>query len=344
MVKGRLPNGCVHCRRGGKLVLFITGECGFRCFYCPLSERKFGHDVIYANERPVKRVNEATEEAGAMDATGTGVTGGDPIVRLDRTCRWINALRSRFGGGHHIHLYTATPIARTVAERLVHSGLDELRVHVPVASWKRPDVYLKCLRDASTLNLDVGVEIPVVPKMEKALDHLLDALEGTGISFVNLNELEFSDTTISDMHDYESAGDGYAVKGSRAIAERAVLSRDRGYSVHFCSVRYKDSGQLRRRLIRRARNTMKRFQEVTEDGTLLFAIVEGEKRVAFEEFARLKVPSAFYAWNEKRHRLELAAWIADRLASRLGRGLRLCIVEEYPTWDALEVERIPLAK
>jgi pyruvate formate-lyase activating enzyme-like uncharacterized protein len=334
----------VHCRRGGKLVLFITGECRLGCFYCPLSEKKYGHDVIYANERPVKRATEAIEEAEAMDATGTGVTGGDPILRLDRTCKWIHALRSRFGDGHHIHLYTATPITRTVAERLVSSGLDELRVHVPAASWNRPDPYLKCLRNASTHGIDVGVEIPVVPKMGKDLDHLLDELEGTGISFVNLNELEFSDTTISAMSGYESVGDGYAVKGSRAIAEKAVRSRDRDYAVHFCSVRYKDSGQLRRRLIRRARNTMRRFQEVTDDGTLLFAIVEGEKRVALDEFARLKVPNALYAWNEKRHRLELAAWIADRLASRLCRGLKLYIVEEYPTWDSLEVERIPLGK
>jgi pyruvate formate-lyase activating enzyme-like uncharacterized protein len=343
-VRGRLPKGCVHCHRGGKLVLFITGKCGYRCFYCPLSEHKFGHDVIYANERPVRSAREMIEEARTMDATGTGITGGDPIARLDRTCDWINALKSEFGARHHVHLYTATPISLSIVERLEASGLDELRIHVPAASWEKPERYVKCLRDASTSSMDLGVEVPVVPDKGRELQRLLGSLEGSGIDFVNLNELELSDTTVSKMGGYEPDGDGYAVKGSCAVGRRLVRLVDRGYTVHFCSVQYKDAGQLRRRLMRRGRKVRKAFQELTKDGTLLFAVVEGNKHDLSAEFSRLRIPISLYSWNERKDRMELAPWVAEAVASKFKPRFKVYLIEEYPTWDALEVERTPLGR
>jgi hypothetical protein len=344
LLKGRLPKGCTHCRKGGKLVLFMTGECGFGCFYCPLSELKYGRDVIYANERPVRKVGEVIEEVEAMDASGTGITGGDPIARIDRTCEWIRALRSRFGAKHHIHLYTATPIDLPTAERLASAGLDELRIHVPANLWKRPNRHLRCLREASGLDMDVGVEVPVVPRMRRELKRLLGSLEGTGISFVNLNELEFSDTTIARMDAYASDGDGYAVRGSRSLAEGLLNDLEPPFSLHFCSARYKDSGQLRRRLLRRGRVVKKAYQEITRDGTLLFAVIEGPGRGAMDSLAKLKVPRQIYAWDPRKRRVELSPWVAEMVAAKLKHPFKVFLVEEYPTWDALEVERTPIGK
>ena len=46
------------------------------------------------------------------------------------------------------------------------------------------------------------------------------------------------------------------------------------------------------------------------------------------------------AVDEARGRLEIAPWVLEEIAPHLGRPAY--IVEEYPTADALEVERTPL--
>ena len=133
---GPVAEGCEHCINGSKMVLLVTGKCGWGCFYCPVSLEKKGLDVIYANEGRVTTDDEIIAEAESMDATGTGITGGDPLVVLDRTVHMIELLKGRFGPEHHIHLYTATIDPEKVA-RLEAAGLDEIRFHPPVSMWTR---------------------------------------------------------------------------------------------------------------------------------------------------------------------------------------------------------------
>jgi len=47
--------------------------------------------------------------------------------------------------------------------------------------------------------------------------------------------------------------------------------------------------------------------------------------------------------DKKKERIEIGIWILEKIAKNLKkRGLKSYIVEEYPTADALEVERTPL--
>src|SRR3990172_1030674 len=98
---GELARGCRLCEKGAKLVLFVTGKCGRGCFFCPLSDKRRDKDVAWANEREVKSVDDVIEEALRMRAKGAGVTGGDPILKMERTINFISLLKSDFGEGFH---------------------------------------------------------------------------------------------------------------------------------------------------------------------------------------------------------------------------------------------------
>ena len=88
MAKDKIPRnlseGCKLCYQGAKLVLFISGLCDRTCWYCPLSEERKDVDVIFANDQKVTTPEEAIEEAEIMDALGTGVTGGEPLLVIER--------------------------------------------------------------------------------------------------------------------------------------------------------------------------------------------------------------------------------------------------------------------
>jgi pyruvate formate-lyase activating enzyme-like uncharacterized protein len=88
-----LADGCKLCIAGRKSVFFITGVCPENCFYCPISDQKKNNDVIYINEWPTKKEDEIIQEIKNCDSYGVGITGGDPLARLDRTLFWISKLK-----------------------------------------------------------------------------------------------------------------------------------------------------------------------------------------------------------------------------------------------------------
>jgi pyruvate formate-lyase activating enzyme-like uncharacterized protein len=349
--RGGLSPACVQCAQGQKMVLFVTGRCRFRCFYCPVSERRNQKDIVYANERVVTSDADILEEARAMAANGTGITGGDPLGVIDRVEHYVRLLKSTFGPGHNIHLYTHEPNAEKL-ERLARAGLDEFRLHIPHYLWgplsADGGAYRKVLEEAPAWKIRRGVEIPVLPEKEAELRSLLRALDGIGVDFVNLNELEFSETNEEKMHDRGYAVDtraGWGVRGSRAVAQRLVAEAGVGVPVHFCSSRFKDGVQLKQRLLRRAAHVAPAFAGRTDEGTITFGIVEASPARDLDrlgrEVARIgRLAPTDYRLDRVRRRVELDADRLRRFAGRL--RAPAFAVEEYPTADALEVEREPL--
>jgi uncharacterized protein len=349
--RGELSPACLQCQEGRKMVLFVSGLCRFRCFYCPVSPARNQIDVAYANERRVTSDADVLAEARAIGAAGTGITGGDPLGVVDRVEHYVRLLKREFGPSHHIHLYTHEPNAEKL-ERLARAGLDEFRLHIPHYLWGplrgSGDAYRSVLEAAPGWGIRRGVEIPVLPEKEAELRRLLTALDELGVDFVNLNELEFSETNEDALHGRGYRVDprnGWGVRGSRAVAERVV--RDGGFRVpvHYCSSRFKDSVQLRQRLLRRAERTAPAFAHRTSDGTVVYGILEHDGRGDFGRWARRAarrtgLGAGDYRLDPGRRRLELDPETLRRVARRL--PWAAFEVEVYPTEDALEVERNPL--
>lgn len=333
------------------MVLFVTGLCRFRCFYCPVSERRNQKDVVYANERRVESDADVLDEARAIGASGTGITGGDPLGVIDRTEHYVRLLKGAFGTEHNIHLYTHEPNAEKL-ERLARAGLDEFRLHIPHYLWgplaSDGGAYRALLESAPSWGIRRGVEIPVLPEKELELRSLLRSLEQIGVDFVNLNELEFSETNERNLigRGYRGRiGEDWSVEGSREVAARIVRELRLSIPIHYCSSGFKDGIQLRQRLLRRAERRAPAFARPTDDGTVVFGIVEAPLRGSLPRLGakvarRLGLTADDYRLDLRRRRVELDPELLRRVAGSLREPA--FVVEEYPTADALEVEREPL--
>ncbi len=344
LVSGKLPEGCRLCARGSKLVLLVTGLCPSSCWYCPLSDAKSDKDVTFADEMRVRRWSDVVREAEAIGAEGAGVTGGDPLVVMRRTAGYVRGLKHEFGRDFHIHLYTASSDADKV-KALARAGLDEIRFHPPTGVWKRfgKSGYPAAIRAAAKAGMDVGIEVPTIPG--SPLAELLDALKSTEISFVNLNELEFSETNWRELkaHGFAVKDDVHSgVLGSEKMAAGIVEKWKGPYALHYCSASFKDGIQLRNRLLRRAERTALPSDLRTDDGTLLKGVVEtptpGATRLKLAR--QFKIPAELIRVDRAMKRVEVAPWVLEDIAADV--EFPCFVIEEYPTADRLEVERRPL--
>jgi pyruvate formate-lyase activating enzyme-like uncharacterized protein len=329
-----LPEGCRMCYKGAKMVLFVTGVCGKNCFYCPISYERREKDAIFANEKRVEKDEDIIEIALSMDALGTGITGGEPLLRLDRVVHYIKLLKKRFGESHHIHLYTALAPNRGVIRSLRSAGLDELRFHPPPHLWANigKTYYRDSLVAAHELSIRVGIEIPSIQADFSGILSLLEEVDG----FLNLNELEFSETNADELkkHGYVPVDDiSSGVRGSKEVAE--LLS---GSRLHFCSSLFKDAVQFRERLKRIAKRTARDFEEITDDGTLAYGVIEGDGLGLLKDAG---VTADMY--SVLGDSIETAWWITEDLAEELKKaGCRVAVIERYPMKNGMLVEKTPL--
>jgi pyruvate formate-lyase activating enzyme-like uncharacterized protein len=359
LLVGELPLGCRLCTKGAKMVLFVTGLCDSSCYYCPISQDKSGQDVIFADEMPVTDESDILFEAKAIKSEGAGISGGDPLCDLDRTLNYIRLLKQEYGPDFHLHLYTSqNDVSEDVLRRLHEAGLDEIRFHPQTKDWSG-------IQRAIEMDMLVGLEVPAIPGKQEDLKKIAKRAEGMGASFLNINELEASETNFDRLvsmgmrlTNMESA----SIEGSASTAREFLEWSEEGLqnlSVHFCSARFKDSIQMRRRLERRLEQTIRNFEERDEQDPLLIVgvirAVHG-RQLEHEQLAlihttlqnQFDVPTDLMNIDEIRNRVEVAPWVIEEISEQLReilvdiQDIEIGISFEYPTWDRLQTMFNPL--
>ncbi|MBU7014045.1 MAG: radical SAM protein [Theionarchaea archaeon] len=332
-----VSTGCSLCLKGAKMVLFVTGVCRLSCWYCPLSEERWQKDVVYANERPVGCDDDVLEEAKAMNALGTGITGGDPVVRLERTLHYAALLKNEWPD-HHIHLYTASHVRDDTLKEM-EGLIDEVRFHLTDFSD------ISVVRQALRYQFEVGVEIPMIPSRVKETRWLIQRLKGIGVHFVNINELEYADRTVEEMKKRKLtlSSDSCVVEESRKAVAQVVEDE----IVHYCSARDKDSTQLRNRFIRRATMIRKPYEDI-EDGLLVKGVIvccshEAALQVRTLLLERVDIPTTFVEVLGERVEThwalieEAVPWVKPLTCTK-----HIGIEKRYPTYNQPLIEYIPL--
>lgn len=363
---GGLSRGCTECLKGNKTVLFVTGLCPRHCYYCPISEEKWAKDESYANEWKFATKEELFQEIRLCNSTGVGITGGDPLVKRERTCDFITSVKEVFGKAFHVHLYTSLDLVTPDCLALLsRAGLDEIRVHPDI---KNETLWHK-INGLSTYAWDVTVEIPVIPHLEEQTKKLMLFCEEK-INFMNLNELEMSDTNKTNL---TKRGDRVKHKLSHGVAQSEetamrllAFAKNRfTYAVHYCSSRSKDR-QMAKRIQKRAKNVKLATDHETDEGTLIRGVIylptlvpgfgyqqkiarlsSKEKiqnksllKQAKKELAqKLRLSPSRLHLDLFKLRLLTSVRVVEKHAQRIRQaGFLPAFVEEYPTQDALEVQ------
>ena len=355
-----LSPACELCAQGAKLVLLITGICPASCYYCPLSNRKSGTDVIFADEWQLEQENDINvilQEAAFIEAKGAGITGGDPFSVWQRTKKYVTLLKNTFGDSFHIHLYTSGLINQNRVKEIINAGVDEIRFHPEPYYWdhieKSP--LFQALKQAIDTNADVAFEIPAIPQMEQEILSLIHWAETENMQWVNLNELEFSERNELSLYKkgFVTKNDiSASVLGSQETAIKVISEvhqKEGSIGVHYCSSSFKDGVQLKNRIKRRARNIALPFDCITEEGTILKGIIEPDTpssllliETQLKEQYNFQTPKD-YIVNPQKNRIELHIDFIEEIAKNISvPNTQYAIIEEYPTADHLEVERIPI--
>jgi uncharacterized protein len=292
---GKLTKGCQQCIKGRKSVIFITGLCHYKCFYCPISDDKRHVDIVKVNELILKTpdtnkaIKDLSKEMELCQSKGCSFTGGDPLAKIERTVKYISALKKHFGKSFHIHLYTSVEfLTQEKIDALAKAGLDELRFHPNI---EQPNTWGKML--LNTHKVLTGIEVPAIPDKLKEIKQLIDFAKKHNFKFINLNELEISDTNDKRLSErkYKLKNNiSYALKGSQETALKCVTYGEKiNFPVHYCSCQFKDAVQLANRLRLRAESIKHSYDSVDQEGMITKGeIFKQNGMISLNEFEEIK--------------------------------------------------------
>jgi pyruvate formate-lyase activating enzyme-like uncharacterized protein len=329
-----VAEGCKYCVRGEKLVLFITGICKSNCWYCSLSDKRKEKNIVMANERECKSIKEVIKEVRESNATSAGITGGDPLVCLEKTIQYAKALKKEFGKQFHIHIYLSTHLVNETNLQKLSECIDEVRFH-PLFLINKNEEHNDLEKMKKGMEIfgkeNTGIELPLIPKKKKEiLNFILKAKNF--ISFANFNEFELSETNFNHLtKNYRLKEGGYVVRGSLEAGKwilKELNKRKIQIKTHVCTAQLKNSCQFVNRL---KRHEILPWGRRTEDGTVVYLAVYSKNE---KDFKKLKKEIKGFV-DEKKKRIIVPENEAKRI---LNKGITITKVEEFPTYDQLEVE------
>ncbi|MEE9378826.1 MAG: radical SAM protein [Candidatus Lokiarchaeia archaeon] len=341
-IKGRsIPKGCKYCLKGSKVVLFLNGICQRpeHCsWYCPISEKRRGKDVTFADEIEINTKEDLLQEISMIKAQGMSITGGEPLSELnfEKTLDFIKYTKLKKGKKFHIHLYTnGLDFNEEYAEKLSIAGLDEIRFHPSKEYWSN-------IEKALNKRMIVGAEVPVIPEKEKIkeLEQLILYLNTIGVDFINLNEFEFcfpNSQSLKERGFKLKIGSIASVIDSQEAGLALIknIGSQVSLKMHYCTIRAKDYYQLKNRYIRRAKKIKLPYEVINEEGLIIYGQIEGNlnKLDEFYEFLlyKLKIQDKLISYNRNNIKIPFYISIEDQILTLIeSYSLRGYIVEMTP--------------
>lgn len=274
-----LSPGCQICVAGQWSCLFINGKCNGNCFYCPTSQNEVGqpstNTVIFPEPK------EYVAYLRHFGFQGASISGGEPLLTLDKSVSFIRSIKKHFGEKIHVWLYTNGILAtREVMQRLADAGLNEIRFDIGATGYS-----LRQIEHAVGIIRTVTVEIPAIPEERERLKNLLPSLHDTGVQHLNLHQLRLTPYNLPKLvaRGYQLLhGEKVTVLDSELTALELLWHGKQNnikLPINYCSFTYKNRFQS---LAARRRNSLfiqKSYETLTENGFVRNLLLTGSQDV-----------------------------------------------------------------
>ncbi len=272
----RLSPGCRICTEGGWSCLFVSGKCNCHCFYCPTSQDEVG--VPTSNSVEFAQPADYVAYLERFGFTGASISGGEPLLTLERSLSFVRAIKHRFGSAMHVWLYTNGTLATVdILTQLRDAGLDEIRFDIGATDYN-----LKPLQRAVGLFPTVTVEIPAIPEEKERMKGLLGELRDKGVQHLNLHQLRLTSFNFDKLQarNYRYIhGEKVTALDSELAALEILLHSIReniDLPINYCSFPYKHRFQGRASRRHNASFVLKGFEAMTENGFIRTLTLLGE--------------------------------------------------------------------
>lgn len=258
---GWLSKACVECTgTNGSETFSTTFACHRDCYFC------FNHNLADYDEFVEHGCPWESVLAGSAKTNGSlacvGLTGGEPLLSLDDSVRFLERAGEVFPGAHR-RMYTSGDLLdEEGARRLRDAGLDEIRFSVKAEDAPELRERVLAAMDLARCYIpDVVVEMPIIPGTDELMRGLMERFSEIGIRGMNLLEFcfpfhnwdEFARRGFAlrnppfwPMYDYGYSG-GLAVDGSEVLALELMcwaLDEGLGFGMHYCSLENKHRSEI----------------------------------------------------------------------------------------------------
>ena len=220
-----------------------------------------------------------------------------------------------------------------------------MRFHLLDLSLER---YNESVNAASSAGITVGIELPAEPDKEEKLMNLLKELDNSVVEFLNLNELEITvgNQGNMDVRGFNLAGGiTAAAEGSAELAIKLKKAAEQmSFHVKFCTANFKDAGQLRNRFRRRGEATLRPYEILSDDDTILFGAIPCQLEDASDDVRELSetlgLMDGWIRYDASSQRIEIPLSAAEDVAEHLNVPVQM--IEVHPTHERLEVSVVHL--
>jgi len=305
-----LSPGCRLCGEGSWSCLFINGLCNGRCFYCPTPQASI--DQPTTNGLRFPQSADYVDYVEKFAFRGVSISGGEPLLTLEKTLRFIAAVKKRRGAAVHLWLYTnGTLVTRDILLQLRDAGLDEIRFDIGATRY-----HLKKAALAVGIINHVTVEIPAIPEDLPLLRVKAAEMAERGIDYLNLHQLRLTPHNYAALasRDYTFVhGEKVTVLESELAALellRHTLDHNIALPVNYCSFVYKNRFQRLAARRRHASFVRKPHEDLTGNGYLRTLSLAGDAealRRQAEAFARSETPRGRWSLSPAADRLTFTA-------------------------------------